>query len=87
MGSVQLGSGHSLRSECRAPDDPGPGCTGCSDTDGVEGDLHCGTHVGKTQEQEYQEDPPEEELRSLQEQERSNIILVSIIKRYKKPRG
>ena len=69
------------------PDGLGPGRTGCSDTDGAEGDLHCGTHVGETQEQENQEDPPEEGLCSLQEQERSSIILVSITKRYKKPRG
>ena len=69
------------------PDDLGPGHTGCNDTDGAEGDLHCGTHVGETREQENQEDPPEEELRSLQEREKSNIILVSITKRYKKPRG
>ena len=53
----------------------------------MEGDLRCDTHVGETQEREYQEDLPEEELRSLQEQERSNITLVSITKRYKKPRG
>ena len=68
-------------------DDLGPGRTGCSDTDGAEGDLHCDTRVGETREQEYQEDPPKEELRSLQEQEKSNIILVSITKCYKKPRG
>ena len=69
------------------PDDLGPGRTGCSDTDGAEGDLRCDTCVGEIQEREYQEDPPEEELRSLQEQEKSNIILVSITKHYKKPRG
>ena len=69
------------------PDGLGPGHTGCSDMDGVEGDLRCGTHVGETRGQENQEDPPEEELRSLQEREKSNIILVSITKRYKKPRG
>ena len=49
--------------------------------------VRCNTRVGEIQEREYQEDPPEEELRSLQEQEKSNIILVSITKRYKKPRG
>ena len=69
------------------PDDLGPGRTGCSDTDGAEGDLRCGMHVGETRERENREDPPEEELRSLQEREKSNIILVSITKRYKKPRG
>ena len=69
------------------PDGLGPGRTDCSDMDGAEGDLRCGTHVGETREQENQEDPPEEELRSLQEREKSNIILVSITKRYKKPRG
>ena len=69
------------------PDDLVQGRTGCSDTDGAEGDLRCGTHVGETRERDYQEDLPEEELRSLQEQERSSIILVSITKRYKKPRG
>ena len=69
------------------PDDLSPGRTSCSNTDGVEGDLCCDTRVGETQEREYQEDPPKEELRSPQEQERSNIILVSITKRYKKPRG
>ena len=55
--------------------------------DGAEGDLRCDMCVDETQEQEYQEDPPEEELCSLQEQERSSILLVSITKRYKKPRG
>ena len=69
------------------PDDLGPGCTDCSDTDGVEGDLRYDTRVGETQERDCQEDPPEEEPRSLQEQERSSIVLVSITKRYKKPRG
>ena len=69
------------------PDDLGPERTGCNDTDGAEGDLRYDTRIGEIQEREYQEDPPEEELRSLQEQEKSNIILVSIMKRYKKPRG
>ena len=69
------------------PDDPGPGRTGCNDTDGAEGDLCYDTRVGEIQERDCQEDPPKEELCSLQEQERSNIILVSITKRYKKPRG
>ena len=69
------------------PDDLVQGRTGCSDTDGAEGDLRCGTHVGGKRERENQEDPPEEELRSPQEREKSNIILVSITKRYKKPRG
>ena len=55
--------------------------------DGTEGDLRYDTHVGEIQERDCQEDPPEEELRSLQEREKSNIILVSITKRYKKPRG
>ena len=71
----------------RAPNGLGPGCTDCRNTDGVEGDLRCGKCVGETQERGYQEDLPKEELCSLQERERSNIILVSIIKRYKKPRG
>ena len=69
------------------PDDLVQGRTGCSDTDGAEGDLRCGTHVGETRKRDYQGDLPEEELRSLQEQERTSIILVSITKRYKKPRG
>ena len=69
------------------PDDLVQGRTGCSDTDGAEGDLRCDTRVGETRERENQEDPPEEELRSLQEREKSNTILVSITKRYKKPRG
>ena len=69
------------------PDDPVPGRTDGSDTDGAEGDLRCDTRVGEIRERENQEDPPEEELRSLQEREKSNIILVSITKRYKKPRG
>ena len=55
--------------------------------DGAEGDLRYDMCVGEIQERDCQEDPLEEELRSRQEQERSNIILVSITKRYKKPRG
>ena len=62
------------------PDDLVPGRTGCSDTDGAEGDLRCGTLVGEIRERDYQEDLPEEEPRSLQEQERSSIVLVSITK-------
>ena len=62
------------------PDDPVPRRTDCSDTDGAEGDLRYDTCVGETRERDYQEDLPEEEPRSLQEQERSNIVLVSITK-------
>ena len=55
--------------------------------DGAEGDLRYDTHVGETQEQGYQEDPPEEELRSLQEQERSKSHLGQQKKHCKKLRG